>query len=248
MINRVGLPLLFTLACGADPLQVDEVGPDEVTLPSATVSSSAGSLVQIPTAAAPPDLPDPEGSQRFEAVVRVSKAKRDAQHKLVFTGVWLVREGEPQDTIASYASSAVWEAMDGKKVRVLGVPYHPMGRSLAGQHMQVLEARLVNPSEATSVIGFGRAQELEGQFQRVTVGEGQKASGDSFWAFDQTRGASYEVFDGFAELAEKPELAQPMKIRAHVVELSPTIQRRGGPFLWVREAPLQPKRAREDGP
>lgn len=246
MINRAGLPLLFTLACGADPLQVDEVGPDEVTLPSAT--SSAGSLVQNSTAAAAPDLPDPEGSQRFEAVVRVSKAKRDAEHKLVFTGVWLVREGEPRDTIASYASSAIWQDLDGKKIRVLGVPYHPIGRSIGGQHMHVLEARLVNPAEATLVVGFGREQEIEGQFQRVTVGEGQKASGESYWAFDQTRGASYEVFEGFAELAEKPELAQRMKIRAHVVELSPTIQRRSGPFLWVREAPLRPKRAREDEP
>ena len=246
MINRAGLPLLFTLACGADPLQVDEVGPDEVTLPSAT--NSAGSLVQTPTTAAPPDLPDPEGSQRFEAVVRVSKAKRDAEHKLVFTGVWLVREGEPRDTIASYASSTVWEALDGKKVRVLGVPYQPMGRSLGGQHIHALEARLVDPSEASSVVGFGREQELEGQFQHVTVGEGQKASGESYWAFDQMGGASYEVFEGFAELAEKPELAQRMKIRAHVVELSPTMQRRGGPFLWVREAPLRPKRARDDEP
>jgi hypothetical protein len=212
------------------------------------LSSSAGSLVQSPSSAAAPDLPDPEGSQRFEAVVRVSKAKRDAEHKLVFTGVWLVREGDPRDTIASYASSTVWQDLDGKKVRVLGVPYQPIGRALGGQHVHVLEARLVDPSEASSVIGFGREQELEGQFQRVTVGEGEKASGASYWAFNQKNGASFEVFEGFSELAEKPELAQRMKIRAHVVELSPTIQRRGGPFLWVREAPLRPKQAREELP
>lgn len=252
-VSRLGLRVSFALVlsgCGADPFGGDEAVPDDaVALPPSSAAATAESTQTVGAAsAAAPAEPDPKGSERFIAVVQVSKEKAEDDEgrprRMVFSGVTLQPENRKSEArpgfdqiVASYSQSAVWRALDGKRVSVLAMPYHPEGRAIAGDHMDVLEARLVEQTATSTVIGFGRQRKLEGAFREHTIPAGQKASGEKVLYFDVKGGASYEIFDGFRESAERPKMGEPMTIEAHEVDLSKFMQRRGGPFLWVRRVP-----------
>jgi hypothetical protein len=227
-MRRLALSLTLA-ACGAEPILPDEVEDVDVA-PSATARAQ-----ESPSSPPRPSEPAPAGAQSFEAVVEAAKVPDDTPG-LVFRGTTLRRNGAPRPIVVTYAKSAVWSALDGARVRVLGVPYQPEGRAIGGEHFEILEAHLVDPSAGATVLGFGRKQTLRGRLARVIVHEGQKGEGSSYLTFKPASGLSFEVFELSRELAAEPPLDVELEVEAHQVELSATMQRRGGPFLWIRSA------------
>lgn len=218
--------LLATLAACSSGSEPKDPSHDEVALaePEPAPTGTAAAATDPPPE---PAEPDPPNTERFEAVVRVSRPE-GAEKRLVFRGVTLDRTDAPM-VVASYSSSKVWDALDGRKVRALGDPYQPEGRAIGGQHMRILELSVVNPSPSDTVIGFRRAKTLEGKFDLKKGEPGTKSEG-STWSVFVSGGTSYEVFDAPESLAKD---GANIEITARVVELSRTMARRGGPFLWV---------------
>jgi hypothetical protein len=202
--------VLVLVGCGADPVAPDEPeGSTDVATPA------------VSAPAAPSD-PLPGDAQRFEATVDVAEVDENARgHK--FRGTMLQRDGEPRPVVVTYANSAVWSALDGARVRVVGVPYHPEGRAIVGDHLEVLEAHLVDPKAGKSVLGFGRKHTLRGRLAQVVPPKGE---GSSYFTFKPVSGPTFEVYDLSGELVAEPPLDVELEVEAHEVELSPA--------LWIR--------------
>ncbi|NUP07690.1 MAG: hypothetical protein HOW73_16710 [Polyangiaceae bacterium] len=217
---------LFVTACSTGVEPIEEA--DDVALQPAPPAQSAAIATTPPPASASAE-PDPPGAQRFEGTVKVAKPK-EAERRMVFSGVTIERDGAPQ-VVASYGTNPVWNALDGRRVRVLGDPYVPQGRAIGGEHMRILEARVVSPTPNDHVLGFSRAMKLEGRFRKERGEVGTKSEGSEWTVFD-TAGKSFEIFDAPASASNA---TSSVKIIAREVELSPHMARRGGPFLWITD-------------
>jgi hypothetical protein len=231
-VRRLAL-IVALVACGADPIAPDEPTEDVDVSPSSPATGPRAAAQPTPSAAAPRE-PMPAGAQSFEAVVEAAEVSDEEPKRLAFRGATLRRDGDARPVVATYAASGVWRALDGLRVRVVAVPYEPEGRAIYGDHFDVLEAHLVDPKAGTTVLGFGRSQTLRGRLARVVVPKGQKAEGTSYLTFEPTSGPKFEVYELSGELAAEPPLDVELEVQAHEVELAPTMQRRGGPFLWIR--------------
>lgn len=145
---------------------------------------------------------------------------------MVFRGVTLHRaDGSP--VVATYATNVLWDALDKKRVHVLAEPYQPEGRSIAGEHMRVLELSLASGEQST-VTGFSRRMKLRGSFRKTTGAKGTKREGETFIEL-VADGRTFEVFGYQADLP----LEEPLEIEARAVSLSPTSAHAGGPFVYV---------------
>lgn len=239
----VGLGLA---GCGSadsePPVVAEELGP------SAAESSMEGIGVTSPPAAAASassaPAPDPEGAVRFEGVVRVAHPK-DKERRMVFAGVTIERsgvdkEGRPEmAVVVQYASDPVWDALDGLRIKAVGVPYDPIGRSIGGEHMHIQEVAVVDPKPENQIIGFGRATTRVGSLTREAGEAGTKSQGSSRLLWTDKGGGRYEVAftpkreDALAGLVGKPDVS----VIAREVQLSKFSAHSGGPFLWITGTP-----------
>lgn len=203
----------------SDPETVDVAAP-----PSADPRASADASSPPPGPAAPPDPPN---AARFEATVEVSRPSGD-ETRMVFRGVTLHRDnGLP--VVVSYASNALWDALDKRHVRVLAVPYQPEGRSIAGEHMRVLELLTLASGEPSTVAGFSRPMKVRGSIKKATGEKGSKREGET-WLQLVTDGRTYEVFG--ASRSDLP-VDQAVEVQAREVTLSATSAHGGGPFVFI---------------
>jgi hypothetical protein len=143
-----------------------------------------------------------------------------------FQGVWLVREGLPK-LLVDYRRRSLWLAFEGKAVEVQGEPYEPEGQAIQAPHFRVHGLTLSDAEAATSWIGFGPEQELEGRFELREGEPGSKSEGVSTLVF-VTSESSWEV------LNPEPAMEGTASVKARSVDRSATAAHATGPALWVR--------------
>lgn len=227
--------------CGSAESELG-LAPDavvDVSAPAPATGSAGASEGPAPVKRGPfvAPAPDPAGAVRFEGTVRVSRPK-DAEHRMVFSGVTIERGGSEHPVVVGYASAPAWDALDGRRVRALGQPYTPMGRAIFGDHMTILELAVIDPKPEDLVIALGRTREAKGTIARESGEKGSKSEGASWLVLQETGGAAWEIAYGPAsgsldELVGKGEVA----LLAREVTFSPFAARRGGPFVWVTGKP-----------
>ncbi len=219
LVRTSSLLLLICAACSSNgPF---EAGPDEV-------DDTAAATVDVKQ---PPKAPEgagakapPKGKVRSDAgselaVVRLSKEKRDKDHRLVFTGVTLERAGKAP-LVVSYSQDELWSAFDGKEVRVKSHPYAPEGRAIGGEHATVDELWLTKDEPGTTYFAFETVEDVAGKLELPTDGPAKFVDGE---------GVSYTVL----KLPQKAEAGAVTLARARKVEHSSHAAKGGGPFLWI---------------
>lgn len=140
-MRRVLLVSLAVLLAGCSAADV----PDEIvreTVETTTPEKSAGTVVlpPKPSASASDEIVLQDGEEKVFGIYGAEKPSED--HR--FQGTWVEVEGGGR-YILSYGRVEAFEAWIGKRVMVVGKPYQPEGRAIAGRHLKARIVRLAPP-------------------------------------------------------------------------------------------------------
>lgn len=133
-----------SVGCSAADERPDEpIVPDPVDVPTPpkTASGPAASVGASVSSSAPTSdaITLEAGEQRYVGTYGFAPASED--HR--FQGTWVDVDGGAR-VILTYGPVPEREAWAGKKVVVVGTPYHPEGRAIAGDHVRPRIVRLAD--------------------------------------------------------------------------------------------------------
>ncbi|MFO0614492.1 MAG: hypothetical protein U0414_18045 [Polyangiaceae bacterium] len=129
--------LAATSACSAaEDRAEDVIAPDPVDSTDVRAPNTAGAV----TSSAKPDIVLRDGEQKFVGIYGASPHREGH----AFNGTYLEMEGGRR-LILTYGAVPEREAWIGKRVVVVGSPYRPEGRSVAGEHVKARIVELADP-------------------------------------------------------------------------------------------------------
>ncbi|MCY1009770.1 hypothetical protein OV079_30250 [Nannocystis pusilla] len=193
---------------------------------------AASGLVEL-RAAVREQPPEKPVADEFTATVRVDAEPGDKK----FQGVWLERDDGVRWVVA-YRPEPWLAAFEGQRVQVTGAVYQPEGQAILAPHFRVETLRLA-PGATTDApfVAVLAERRLAGTFQERVGGPGTKLEGERYLVFEADDGTAYLL----ANAPAGGDSGRAATVKARVIEMSPYVARRGGPYLWVLD--VEPGRA-----
>jgi hypothetical protein len=172
---------------------------------------------------------DQEKKVRLEGIVHASRYDPNAPGKQ-FLGA-TIECSDAKVWVIDYEEQSPFHAFAGRQVVVSGEPYKPEGQYLIGcgggktlGHFRVSTMRPVEVTGDAELLEVGAGFDLRGRFER-----GTGDTGKSMLSFVTEKGDAFVVANDPAGVSVGPSV----KVWAHPVQPSPSIQKPPGPYLWI---------------